>query len=170
VHEGVLPMAVADVFYAFQTQDQAVQYLEEVRWRGHPLCPYCQSDRVCRHVSGDRKGPRWQCQQCSRAFAVTVGTIFHRTHVPLRQWFLVLAWSFNQAAPSINQLARDLGMRRATVGSMLRRLHAALEKEPEQAALLSGLVRTAAARDATKRRATKRRATKLKHAKEGRPA
>src|SRR5881227_1910469 len=102
-------MKLLDVFYSFQTQEQAVEYLEQVRWRGRPICPYCKSDSVCRHVSGDRKGQRWQCQKCTRAFAATVGTIFHGTHVPLRQWFLLLALMLNaKKSASAYQIARDL--------------------------------------------------------------
>ncbi len=59
------------------TQEQAIEHLEKVRWHGQPHCPYCGSIAVGRHASGDRDVPRWQCRDCTRAFAVTVGTLFH---------------------------------------------------------------------------------------------
>lgn len=134
-------MGILEVFYAFRTQEQAVEYLEYVRWHGHPICPYCEQDKVCRHVSGDRKGQRWQCQKCSRSFAATVGTIFHRTHVPLRQWFLVLAMLLDGAKPaSAYRIALDLGMRRGTVERMVRRVRHALATDQDQAELLSRIV------------------------------
>ena len=134
-------MNLIEVFQSFQTQEQAVDYLEGVRWRGNTVCPYCQSDKVCRHASGDRAGIRWQCEDCTRAFSVTVGTIFHGTHIGLRNWFLVLGLMLNaKKSASSYQIARDLGMRRATVWSMMHRIRNAMAKDTFQADLLYGIV------------------------------
>ena len=134
-------MTIIEVFNSFQTQAQAVAYLETVRWRGRPVCPYCDSERVCQHASGDRARARWQCQKCSRAFAVTVGTIFHGTHIPLRNWFLCVALMLNaKKSASAYQIARDLGMRRPTVWSMMHRIRVAMANDPKQSTLLHGIV------------------------------
>jgi transposase-like protein len=134
-------MNIIDVFNSFQTQEQAIAYLEGIRWKGRPVCPYCQSDAVGRHASGDRKGMRWQCRKCTRAFAATVGTIFHGTHIPLRNWFLCIALMLNaKKSASAYQIARDLGMRRPTVWSMMHRIRVAMANDPEQSALLHGIV------------------------------
>jgi len=134
-------MNIIDVFNSFQTQEQAVAHLEQARWKGHPVCPYCQSDKVCRHVSGDRAGQRWQCEKCHRAFSVTVGTIFHGTHMPLRSWFILLALMLNaKKSASSYQIARDLGIRRPTVWSMMHRVRVAMVSDTEQAKLLMGIV------------------------------
>jgi transposase-like protein len=134
-------MNVIELFRSFQTQEQAIEHLEAVRWKGRPICPYCGSDQVGRHASGDRAATRWQCRTCTRAFAVTVGTIFHGTHVPLRNWFLVLALMVNaKKSASACQIARDLGMRRPTVWSMMHRLRAAMEADTQESRLLHGIV------------------------------
>ncbi len=134
-------MDFIEIFESFQTQEQAIEHLEERRWGGRPVCPYCGSKSVCRHASGDRSVIRWQCQGCTRAFSVTVGTIFHATHVSLRSWFLLLGLMLNSnEAPSASQIARDLGMRRATVSSMMRRVRTALANDPEQAKFLYKIV------------------------------
>lgn len=134
-------MNIIELFQSFQTQDQAVDYLERVRWRGKPRCPYCKAETVCRHASGDRARMRWQCQKCARAFSVTVGTIFHGTHVPLRDWFLVVALMLNaKKSASACQIARDLGMRRPTVWSMMHRIRIAMTNDPAQNNLLHGIV------------------------------
>lgn len=134
-------MNVIEVFQSFQTQEQAVEYLEEARWKGRPTCPYCKSEEAYRHASGDRAGQRWQCPSCTRAFSVTVGTIFHGTHVPLRNWFLVLALMLNaKKSASACQIARDIGMRRPTVWSMMHRIRKAMAADPEQRKLLHGIV------------------------------
>lgn len=134
-------MNILDLFQSFKTQEQAVAHLETVRWKGRPVCPYCTSAKVCRHVSGDRAGQRWQCQDCTRAFAVTVGTIFHGTHIPLKSWFLVLALMLNaKKSASAYQIARDLGMRRPTVWSMMHRVRFVMAGDADQSALLHGIV------------------------------
>lgn len=134
-------MNIIEIFQSFQTQEQAVEYLEGVRWHGEPHCPYCGSTHVGRHASGDRHQSRWQCRDCSRAFAVTVGTLFHGTHVPLRTWFLVLALMLNaKKSASSYQIARDVGMRRPTVWSMMHRIRTAMAADPDQSRLLHGIV------------------------------
>lgn len=134
-------MNIIELFQSFQTQEQAVEYLEKVRWNGEPHCPYCGSLNVGRHASGDRAMSRWQCHDCTRAFAVTVGTMFHGTHVPLRDWFLVLALMLNaKKSASAYQIARDLGKRRATVWSMMQRIRTAMASDPTQEKLLYGIV------------------------------
>lgn len=134
-------MNIIRILESFQTQEQSLAYLEKIRWQNAPYCPYCASVNVGRHASTDRKMPRWQCRDCSRAFAVTVGTLFHGTHIALRNWFLVLALMLNaKETLSASQIARDLDMRRATVWSMMQRIQAALATDPEQKKLLYRLV------------------------------
>lgn len=133
-------MNITELFQTFQTQEQAIEYLEKVRWHGEPSCPYCGSLSVGRHASGDRKMMRWQCRDCTRAFSVTVGTLFHGTHVELRNWFLVLALMLNaKKSASAYQIARDLGMRRPTVWSMMQRIRTAMAADPAQERLLHGI-------------------------------
>lgn len=134
-------MNILDLFRHFQTQEQAIEHLEKARWHGKVVCPYCASKKTSRHASGDRKNQRWQCQDCNRAFAVTVGTIFHRTHIPLKNWFLVIALMVNaKKSASACQIARDLGMRRPTVWSIMHRVRVAMAKDSEQRNLLFGIV------------------------------
>lgn len=134
-------MDIIELFQNFQTQEQAIDHLEKVRWHGRPICPYCQSEDVGRHASGDRAQQRWQCHHCSRAFAVTVGTLFHGTHISLKNWFLVIALMLNaKKSASAYQIARDLGMRRPTVWSMMHRVRTSMANDPQQEALLYGIV------------------------------
>lgn len=138
---GEKPVDVREVFQRFRTQEEAVEYLERVRWRDGPACAYCGGSKVCRHASGDRARQRWQCWTCERAFSATVGTIFHGTHVPLRSWFLLLAVVLGaDGRPSASGIARDLGMRRATVSKMIRRVRSALRANDASAELLYGIV------------------------------
>ena len=87
------------------------------------------------------KGSRHQCRDCKSSFAVTIGTVFHGTHIPLRNWFLIIALMLNaKKSLSACQVARDLGMRRPTVWSIMHRIRAAMALDPEQKRLFYGIV------------------------------
>lgn len=134
-------MDILKIFRTFQTQEQCLEYLEEIRWHGKPACLYCGSVKVGRHASNDRKHPRWQCQDCHSAFSVTVGTIFHCTHISLQEWFLLLGLMLNaKKSASACQISRDIGIRRATVWSMMHRVRVAMAEDQAQQELLYGIV------------------------------
>lgn len=101
-----------------------IKHLETVRWGGSPTCTYCGSKKVSKHRESHRD--RWQCQACKRSYSVTVGTIFHNTHVDLQRWFLLISLMLNAKEKlSSTQAARDLEMRQPTVWSMMRRVRRA---------------------------------------------
>ena len=134
-------MTILELFKRFKTNDDAIAYLERIRWAGKPKCPYCQSESIGRHVEMTKTGRRYKCKGCKRSFSVTVGTLFHRTHVPLQKWFLVIALMLNaKKSLSAYQIARDTGIRRTTVWTMQGRIRAAMALSSEQKRLLEGIV------------------------------
>jgi transposase-like protein len=75
----------------YHDEDAARSQLEAIRWPDGPYCPYCGSfDRVKLTAPPPKaKGAGWyHCQDCRRKFTVRVGSIFHRSHVPLHKWLL----------------------------------------------------------------------------------
>jgi len=61
--------------------------------------------------------------------------------MPLRKWFLLIALMLNaKKSASAYQISRDLGIRRATVWSMMHRARLAMATDQEQSALLHGIV------------------------------
>ena len=122
-------ISIVEIYRRFPTREAAISHLEQVRWGGKPECPYCGWIGVSRNRDASR-GPgtaeRWKCQQCKRSFSVTVGTIFHNSHVDLQRWFLLISLMFNaKKGLSAMQAARDLDMRRPTVWSMVRKIQRA---------------------------------------------
>jgi transposase-like protein/DNA-binding XRE family transcriptional regulator len=134
-------MKVVDTVPRSADQATALRYLEKVRWNGRPVCPYCESDKVCVHASKDKKLPRWQCQNCHRPFSATVGTTFERTHLPLQTWFSALAIMFKDMnnAPDA-QLARELGLPYKTARRLASRIREAMLTDPGQKRLLQCIV------------------------------
>ena len=130
-------MNLLELFQRFQQNEEAIHFFERVRWKNKVICPYCESDKTCKHHVKGRK--RWQCWGCHRPFSVTVGTIFHYTHIPLNKWFMLIALMLNaKKVLSACQAARDLGMRRPTVWSMMHRIRKAMETSQDE--LLKGIV------------------------------
>jgi transposase-like protein len=126
-------MRLKDVFNTFKTQEDCIAFLEARRWNGKPICPYCKSDVTHAHFK------RHQCNKCHKSFSVTVGTIFHRTHVELQQWFALIVLMMNaKKGLSSLQASRDLGMRPATVWSMMHRIRNAFKQHNTD--LFAGIV------------------------------
>lgn len=134
-------MNIIEIIQRFPDQETAISHLEKVRWNGHVVCPYCNSDKTCVHASKDKSLPRWQCQDCHKAFSVTVGTIFHHTHLPLQTWFLALAIMLNAKKNVSNaQLGRDLKLPYKTAWGLALRIRAAMMTDPDQKRLFEGIV------------------------------
>jgi len=130
-------LQTGEILHAFRNPEQAVHFLERVRWSGEPLCPYCSSASVGLHASADRDVRRWQCRTCGRVFSATVGTLFQGTHVPLRNWFLVLALVRQRGIDAGGSaIAKDLNMRRPTVSRMLAAIRSAIEEGGDDARLI----------------------------------
>jgi transposase-like protein len=128
-------MNIFEVYKKFPNQKSCVQHLEKVRWGKEPICPYCGSKNTNKLVHELRH----HCNGCRKSFRVTVGTIYHRTHVPLQKWFLLSALMLNaKKGLSAYQAARDLGMNRPTVWLMMHRIRKAMESD--QAQLLRDIV------------------------------
>ncbi len=91
-------------FEQFPTHEECIAHLEAVRWPdGTPICPYCGS----KNTAPNEK--RHRCYDCRTGFSVTVGTIFHRTHLPLQKWFLAISLTLNaKKGLSALQLSREI--------------------------------------------------------------
>lgn len=128
-------MNIGEVFKRFPTQESCLAYLEKVRWLDKPTCPYCKSPKqtpLC-------KEHRYHCNSCNTSYSVTVGTIFHKTHLPLQKWFLAVTLIPKaETRVSARQLARHLEVNRNTAWRISMQIRDAMY-EPEQRNVLQGL-------------------------------
>ncbi|MES2689538.1 MAG: IS1595 family transposase [Bacteroidota bacterium] len=112
---------------AFNTDLICRQYLEIMLWDGASVCPHCAtSDKIYK-----LKNPKlYKCGHCRKQFTVTVGTIFHGTHVPLNKWFEAI-WCVTNKAKGIasTQLADEIGVQQRTAWFMLGRIRFALKQK-----------------------------------------
>lgn len=121
--KGEGAMNIVRIYQVFPTQENCLQYLEQVRWSGQPTCPYCKS----KNSTAMPKEYRHHCNNCNTSYSVTVGTIFHKTHLDLQRWFLSVSLILNaKKGISARQLARDLDVNKNTAWYMGMRIRKAM--------------------------------------------
>ena len=69
----------------FPDEEACADYLIAHRWPQGFRCPKCPSEKGYRLASHLQK---FECAKCGHQTSATAGTIMHRTHLPLRTWFL----------------------------------------------------------------------------------
>ena len=128
-------MNLVELIKDFADESKCRAYLESLRWPDGVLCPRCDSRKVYRILKRDQ----FVCDSCSYQFSVTVGTIFHDTHLPLWNWFLAThLLTESRKGMSANQMKRQLNVSYKTAWYLCHRIRAAmLEVAPEK---LSGTV------------------------------
>jgi len=112
----------------FQDADKAREYLERLRWPNGPVCPHCGSESDHYRIKGKSARPGlWKCKDCRKQFSVTVGTVFHRSKVPLNIWlqatFLLCS---SKKGISAHQVHRMLGVTYKTAWFMCHRIREAM--------------------------------------------
>lgn len=112
-------MNISQIYKKFPTQTSCIRHLENIRWDDIPTCPYCKSKK-CSPIKRSR---RYHCNACNTSYSVTVGTIFHKTHVDLQKWFLAISIITNvPKGISVRQLARDIEVDKSTAWYMAMRI------------------------------------------------
>ncbi len=129
-------MDIIKIYELFPTEDDCISHLEGVRWNNTPKCPYCKSA----NATPLPKERRHHCNNCNTSFSVTVGTIFHHTHLPLQKWFLATTLILNaKKGISARQLSRDLHVTKDTAWRISMKIRDAM-REREHRDLLTGIV------------------------------
>ncbi|MFO8102230.1 MAG: IS1595 family transposase [Dehalococcoidia bacterium] len=92
----------------FYSERDCVAYIAKLRWPEGFICPKC--------GFGTEKPPLTErglflCRECKWQTSVTAGTLFHRTHKPLRVWFLAM-WFVTSQKHGVSALGlqRVLGL------------------------------------------------------------
>lgn len=132
--DGPSDLTLIQIMERFGTDEKARAFLESVRWPNGPVCPHCgnsESKTIYPIQSNRAKKVRdglYECGACKEQFTVTVGTIFHKSKIPLRKW--LLAWFLlcsSKKGISAHQIWRvlELGSYR-TAWFMMHRIRFAL--------------------------------------------
>ena len=101
----------------------ARQYIESRRWPQGPHCPCCGfGDRITTR----KRAGYYRCNSCREDFTVRTGTIFERSHVPLRKWLMAMYLLLtSRKGISSLQLSKQISVTQKTAWFMLHRLREA---------------------------------------------
>jgi len=130
------PKTVRDFRRQFASEEACVQYLIQSRWPDGFSCPSCQHD-VYWYLT---KRKLLVCRSCRKETSPIAGTLMHRSHVPIQEWFWA-AYLMTTLTPGISalQLQRQLGLGSyRTAWFMLNRLRKGMVNDSRS--LLSGIV------------------------------
>jgi transposase-like protein len=131
-------MNIADVYKRFPDKADCLAYLEELRWRKRPVCPYCGSG----NSTPIHAEHRYHCNGCNVSYSVTVKTLFHQTHLPLQKWFLaVILLLRDKKRLAVRDLAESLQVNKNTAWYVSSRIRRAMVSSPEERSLLQEILR-----------------------------
>lgn len=115
------------------TEEEARDYLEQIRWPDGPVCPHCGGTEKSYKLDGKshREG-LYKCASCRKPYTVTVGTVMHRSHISLKQWLLSFhLMCSSKKGVSALQLQRELGLvSYRSAWHLAHRIRAAMQEEP----------------------------------------
>src|SRR3954447_24547274 len=144
--------SVPKLMNRLQTEADAYEFLEDLRWHGEPLCPHCSSlgghyflkpkNGSTRKTNKGTHSERrvWKCHDCRKQFSVLTGTIFHGSHISVRTWVMViLEMCASKNGVSAREIERKYDLTAKTAWFMLHRIREAMKVDPI-AGLLSGVV------------------------------
>ena len=110
---------------------------EAVRWPSGVACLRCGDTDVTEIASRNQ----FRCTGCRYRFSVTAGTIMHRSHLPLRKWFVAICLMCqSKKGVSANQLKRMLGVQYKTAWHLCHRIRGAMGNDPFTGPTLVGIV------------------------------
>ena len=111
---------ITDFFKQFPDDNACLDYLMQLR-HGNPLdCPKCGKHGKFHRI---RRHPAYECAWCGYEIYPMVGTMFHRSHVPLQKWFyaMYLFTTTRHGVPA-KELQRQLGVSYPTAFRMAHKI------------------------------------------------
>ena len=81
------PMSRAAFGARFPDEASCARHLAAKRWPDGFVCPACGHDRGW---GLKRRRASRECAACGKETSVTAGTIMHRSHLPLKTWFMAV--------------------------------------------------------------------------------
>jgi len=129
-------MTLLEFTAKFGNEEVCREYLFEKRYPDGFVCPRC----GCGIYHKISTRGLYQCKECRFQVSCTAGTILHKTHLPLRKWFVAMFLvATDKRGSSATFLAKELGVPYKTAWFLLHRLRSAMGQRDSQY-VLSGIV------------------------------
>lgn len=114
----------------FHNEEAAYAFVEARIWAHGPVCPHCGGVERNRPMGGEstRIGT-YKCYDCRKPFTVKIGTIFEKSHIPMRLWLqAIFLIASSKKGISSNQLHRTLGITLKSAWFMSHRIREAMRE------------------------------------------
>lgn len=106
----------------FPDEKTARLYLENKRWKGEIVCPFCGK----KHIQTRKLEGWYRCLNCKKDFTVRTGTIFERSHVSLDKWlFAMYLLVTNRKGISSLGLSKEIGITQKSAWFLMHRIREA---------------------------------------------
>ena len=129
-------LSTYELMERFPDEQSAIDYLAGILWKDGVVCPYCNGKNVKDRIS---KPNFYHCNACHKDFSIRVGTIFHRSHIPLHKWIYAMYMTVTaRKGISSLQLSKEIGVTQRSAWFLLQRIRAACGNQLDK--LLSGIV------------------------------
>jgi transposase-like protein len=116
-------MNLTEFMNRFQTEENCREHFFKIKWPDGFRCPKCSYEEYT-FIQGYG---RYQYHKCRNQTSLTAGTIMHRSHAGLREWFLVIyLFTHDKRGISAAQIARNVGISHYTAWLMLHKLRKAM--------------------------------------------
>jgi len=111
----------------FTDEAKATAHMEAARWPDGVNCPHCGSLNVHK-MAGKTQAGMFLCNDCRDKFTVRTGSIFARSHIPLRKWLLATyLMAASKKGISALQLSRMLGLSYESTWFMCHRIRESMK-------------------------------------------
>ena len=136
--------SIFEIVSKFKSEESCIAHFERIRWPEGLRCVRCKGERVSKLEAIGKTGKDrhlYYCADCDYQYSVTVGTIFHNSHLPLTKWFLAIYLMCSaKKGISAKELQRQLDTSYKTAWYMAHRIRLAMKDDDALLEKLSGVL------------------------------
>ena len=127
-YEPIRDISMYEFMQRLPDEESAEAYLVQLRWRGNPVCPRCESHRVT--TTKNRKPQPFRCKDCREHFSVRTKTVMAQSNLTLHQFlYTIYLMSTHRKGISSLELARELGITQKSAWFLAHRIRKAWEQK-----------------------------------------
>jgi transposase-like protein len=135
--------SIFEIFNKFNTEEACISHFEKIRWPEALHCVRCDGTRITKFENEGKTGKErhlYYCAGCDYQYSVTVGTIFHDSHMTLTKWFMAIYLiCANKKGISAKELQRQLSVTYKTAWYMAHRIRVAMQEDMDFCQKFSGI-------------------------------
>ena len=111
------------IFETIKTEKNSFQLLRRMRWRNGVYCPKCTViDENHIHQTKSNGCRKYRCKACQHLFSDTSGSMFHKSKIPLNQWFYAIYELSQKKGITSIELAGKMGIPQKKAWAILHKI------------------------------------------------